>query len=101
MVCTLSGPIDLRTLPAKLVKLDLTGNAFSGTVYLTAIPANMRVVCLSSNTIAKVVVCNDALPRSLESACSFHARRKPRFMCLGAEKLDRRVGKKITTRSIL
>ena len=65
--CGLRGCLNLKTLPAVLIHLNLASNYFSGTVNFFSLPAGVRTIDLTRNQLVRGYVWNLRLPHALKA----------------------------------
>ncbi|KNH07988.1 leucine-rich repeat protein [Perkinsela sp. CCAP 1560/4] len=88
--CGLHGQLDLRALPDMLEELHVPQNNFSGDVWLTSLPPDMRVVNLERNEVKRAYVCNERLSLPLRRV-QLYSPQCPQVVCFDGERAVPRI----------
>ena len=83
--------LDFSALPSCMEELHFVTCTLGGTVTITELPQDMRILSLFNCCVEKVRIFNEGLPRSLQSIRVSDYYTTPKFVPMGAKNLDTRV----------
>ena len=85
--CKIFGPIDLESLPRRIIELHLRYNLLRGEVSLLNLPPRLRIIDLAHNKFQKVIFENEALPKTLREAHLYPIGRSVRSQKIAGDKI--------------